>query len=166
MEISSRGEGEFNGLKCHKVLVKKILVRSGEAHDGEEYWLAVDRNHLPVRQLAWTYRFSKEIPVGESVVGKLRELEPGVWFPSEVEVTAYNGFTIQREGKRELQWRERHTIERAALAPKYDREFFTRVDVPVGTAVYELKKGKILRSWRQDQPGEMRLPPREQSATR
>jgi hypothetical protein len=134
-------------------LVKKVLVKSGEPHDGEEYWLAKDRNYLPVRLLAYTYRFSKDMPVGEGVVHKFREIKPGVWFPSDVEVTAYNKFKIQQEGRRELQWRERYTIKRVNLDPKYDREFFAKVAFPAGTAVYEVEKGQIVRSWRQGAPG-------------
>jgi hypothetical protein len=152
MQVSYEGEAEFNGLKCHKVLVKKILVKSGEAHDAEEYWLAEDRNYLPVRLLAYTYRFSKDIPVGEGDVDKLREIKPGVWFPSDVEVTAYNKFKIQREGRRELQWKERYTVERAELDPKYDREFFANVDFPDGTAVYKVENGEIVQAWRQGAP--------------
>lgn len=148
MQITYGGEDVVGGLKCHKVLVKKVLP-SGHVHDGEEFWLAADRNYLPVRLQTYTYRFSKDIPVGHSEVGKLREVKPGVWFPSEVETTAYNKFAVQRAGQRELQWRERHVVEKVVLGPKYECEFFSRVVFPPGTAMYELEKGKIIRSWRQ-----------------
>jgi hypothetical protein len=161
MEVSYQGNDTFNGLKCHKVLVKVIQVKSGEVHDTGEYWLAEDRNYLPVRHLAYTYRFSKDIPVGEGVVQKFREIKRGVWFPSEVEVTAFNKFKIQQNGRRELQWREPYTIERVDLDPKYDRAFFAKVDFPAGTAVYEVEKGEILRSWRQGAPEE---PPAKEPA--
>jgi RNA polymerase sigma factor (sigma-70 family) len=153
MEVSYQGKDRFNGLNCHKVLVKVILVKSGEAHDAGEHWLAEDRNYLPVRHLTYTYRFSKDTPTGEAVVHKLREVKPGVWFPRDVEVTAYNKFKIQRNGQRELQWRERYTVERVELGPKFDRKFFTDVVFPAGTAVHEVAKGQIVRSWRQAAPG-------------
>jgi hypothetical protein len=151
MQVSYEGEVEFNGLKCHKVLVK-VLLKSGEPDAGGEYWLAEDRNYLPVKKLSYSYQFSKTIPVGQGVVHELRQIKPGVWFPSDVEVTAYNKFKIQQEGRRELQWRERYTVERAELDPKYDRAFFANVDFSDGTAVYEVEKGKIVRSWRQGAP--------------
>jgi hypothetical protein len=90
--------------------------------------------------------------VGEGVVEKLREIKPGVWFPSEAEVTAYNKFRIQQEGRRELQWKERYTVERAELDPKYDREFFSKVDFPDGTAVYRVENGEVVQAWRQGAP--------------
>ncbi|MEJ7595635.1 MAG: hypothetical protein WKF77_29345 [Planctomycetaceae bacterium] len=146
MQITYEGEDMFDGLKCHKVLLKRIL-KSGHVHDGEEFWLAADRNYLPIRMLAHTYRFSESQPVAEGK--ELHEVEPEVWFPSEVVTTAYNKLTVQQTGRRELQWRERHVVEKVALAPKYDREFYSRVEYPLGTAMYELEKGKIVRSWRQ-----------------
>jgi hypothetical protein len=35
------------------------------------------------------------------------------------------------------------------LDPQYDREFFEKVDFPEGTAMYEVEKGVIKRSWRE-----------------
>jgi hypothetical protein len=133
------------------VLVK-VLLKSGQPHDGRMFWLAEDRNYLPVRELAYTYRFSKDRPVGQAVADDVREIKPGVWFPFKAEVTAYDKIQIQRTGRREVRWKERYVVERADLAPKYDREFFSKADFPPGTAVYEVKKGKIVRSWREDTP--------------
>jgi hypothetical protein len=146
MEVSYQGKDTFNDLKCHKVLVKVILVKSNEAHDAGEYWLAEDRNYLPVRHLTHTYRFSKDTPTGEAVVHKLSEVKPCVLFPVEVEVTAYNKFRIKKNGKPELQWRERYTVERVDLSPKHGRKFFTDVVFPAGTAVYQVEQGKTVRS--------------------
>jgi hypothetical protein len=148
LKVTYEGEEQLDGLKCHKVFVD-VLLKSGEAHDGRRFWLAENRNYLPVKELAYTYRFSKDIPVGEATVKELREIKPGVWFPFKVEVTAFNKFNVQQGGPREVQWRQRHTVERVSLDPKYEREFFAKVDFPVGTAVYEVEKGKIIRSWRQ-----------------
>lgn len=151
MQVFYQGEDKFSGLKCHKVLVD-VLLKSGAPHDGRVFWLAEDRNYLPVRELAYTYRFSRDVPIGEGVVNKMREIKPGVWFPVDVEITSYNPITIQRTGKQELQWTERYKVERAELNPKYDRAFFAKLDFPEGTAMYEVKNGKIVRSWRQGAP--------------
>jgi hypothetical protein len=148
MRVTYEGDERLNGLKCHKVFVD-VLLKSGEPHDGRRFWLAEDRNYLPVKELAFTYRFSKDAPVGQGVVSDLREIKPGVWFPFKAEYTAYNKLAIQQSARQELQWRDRYTVERVALDPKYDREFFAKVEFPTGTAMYEVEGGKIIRSWRQ-----------------
>ncbi len=153
MQVTYLGEDELEGLKCHKVHVN-VVLKSGavEPHDGRTFWLAEERNYLPVKALAYTYRFSKEIPVAQSVVNDLREIEPGVWFPFDVTHTSYNKFAIQREGRQKLQWERRYVVERVKANPKYDREFFSIVEFPDGTAMYDVKDGKITRSWRQGAP--------------
>jgi hypothetical protein len=40
-------------------------------------------------------------------------------------------------------------VEQVDLNPKYGRAFFSQVEFPSGTAMYEVEKGKIVRSWRQ-----------------
>jgi hypothetical protein len=148
MQVTYQGEDTFNGLKCHKVLVD-VLLKSGVPHDGQVFWLAEDRNFLPVKQVAYTYRFSKDTTVGQGTVTELREIKPGVWFPFKADYTAFNKLKIQQGGPQELQWRNQYTVERVALEPQHGPEFFATVEFPAGTAVYELEKGKIVRSWRQ-----------------
>jgi hypothetical protein len=151
LRVSYEGGGEVGGLKCHKVLVQHVL-KSGQTHDGEEFWLAADRNYLPVRLRAYTYRFSKDLPVGEAEVAKIEEVKPGVWFPREVIMTAYDKFRVQREGRQTVQWRERHVVNQVDLEPKLNRAYFAIVEFPAGASMYQLEKGKIVRSWRQGEP--------------
>lgn len=150
MEVSYEGEEEINGLKCHKVLVE--VWHSGQSRNGRQIWLAEERNYLPVKVDSYTYRFSKDVPVGSGVVHELREIAPGVWFPFDIEYTVYNKFKIHQEGRQELQWRERYIVELAELDPQYDREFFSNVEFPDGTAMYIVENGEIKRSWRQGAP--------------
>lgn len=148
MRVTYEGEERLNDLKCHKVFMD-VLLKSGKPHDGRRFWLAEDRNYLPVKELAYTYRFSEDAAVGQGVISDLREIKPGIWFPFKAEYTAYNKLAIQQSGNQELQWRNLYTVERVDLDPKYDREFFAKVEFPIGTAMYEVKRGKIVRSWRQ-----------------
>lgn len=159
MRISYLGTADHAGLKCHKVLIDKVNMKSGEVHDSEEFWLAEGRNYLPVKLLACTHRFSKSVPIGEGVAGDLREIKPGVWFPHDIEFVAYDGMQLQQSGIRKVQWKERLLVERAALDPKYEREFFSTVNFPDGTAVYHLEHGKVTKSWRQGAPDTPGVPP-------
>ena len=150
MEVTYRGEDEFSGLKCQKVFVNVLL--NGVAHDGQELWLAEDRNYLPVRDIFYTYRYSRDIPVGQAVADALQEISPGVWFPFDVQIVSYDMLMIQSEGRQKPRWREQYVVERADLHPKYERAFFATVDFPDGTAMYDVEKGEIKRSWRQGAP--------------
>jgi hypothetical protein len=151
-EVAYEGEEKLDGLTCHKVLVRRILSQSGVWHDGEHFWLAEDRNYLPVKLVAYTYRWSKDIPHGHGVVKELRQIKPGIWFPGDVEITSYNGFKIKQEGRQEFQWRQGFVIESAKLNAAYERSFFANLEFPKGTRMYERKEGKIIRSWREGDP--------------
>jgi hypothetical protein len=153
LEYRYQGEGEFQGLKCHVVWMVSCSKKSGNPLTRTELWLAEDRNYIPVRRFTYTYWCSEEIPAGEGAVEAWKEVEPGVWFPLEAEVTVYNKKAIQRERKQELRWRERYTTEMVSLDPKYDVSFFREVEFPTGTAVYEVEDDTIVRSYRVGAPG-------------
>ena len=53
------------------------------------------------------------------------------------------------EQRQKLQWREQCIVKTAELNPEYDKEFFSKVVFPDGTAMQEVKSGKIKESWRQ-----------------
>jgi hypothetical protein len=152
MRVKYQGEEEQSGLKCHKIVVEILDRNSGEPTSKGEYWLAEERNYLPIKKLSYYCFYSKTIPVFEAVVNDFVEISPGVWFPSDVEMIRFNQFTIGRDELQVLQWRERHKVESAKLDPKYERKFFTSVDFPEGTQMKEVVEGKIVRRWRQGSP--------------
>lgn len=125
---------------------------SGTPHDGRIFWIAASRNYLPIRQQAFTYRFSKDIPVGESIARDLREVSPSVWFPFDVEVNSYGKFQVQESGEQHLQWRYRYLTEAVSLTPNYPKSFFSTVDFPINTAVSQVEDDKIVKSLRHGAP--------------
>ena len=94
MKWSCEGEEECDGLKCQKIRLVNSISKSGSTHDSCVLWIAEQRNFLPIRKVAFTHRWSATIPIGESIAKDLREIKPGVWFPFNVETTAYNGIAI------------------------------------------------------------------------
>lgn len=147
MEVSYEGVESRHGLDCHKVVV--VVLNHGEPHDSRVFWLAEARNYLPIEELAFTYRTSKDIPLGSATASDLREVAPGVWFPFDVLITTYDSNLIEREGRQSLIWQERFVVEKVDLNPKYDRALFSQVEFPDGVAMYEVSHGEIKRSWRQ-----------------
>jgi hypothetical protein len=147
-----RGEGEWAGLKCQKVSLTTVVKGTGHENDSWEFWLAEDRNYLPVRLLGYTFRFSKDVPVGVGALEDLREIEPGIWFPNAAHFTAYDQDLLAREQKQKERWRREYAIQEVSLKPNYDTAFFQNVPFPDGTAVYEIENGKIARSYYQGAP--------------
>ena len=151
---SYEGECEYQGLKCHRVRITTFLSPdSDRPHDAWELWLAEERNLIPVRRLAFTFRYSETIPVGEAFVDKWEELQSGVWFPMHATIVSYNKPLLKREGRQEAQWRKEFTVDSVSLAPDYDLAFFEDLEFPQGTAVYEVEDGEIVRSRRVGAPG-------------
>jgi len=140
------GEEEFNGLKCHKV---SITTYTGPAtpHDRWDLWLAQDRNYLPVRLVAYTFHCSSTVPLGESVVDEMRQIEAGVWFPFHVQVSGFNPWLVQAKGEQKLLWRQTFVTEEVSLHPNHPPEYFSDVTFPAGTAVYEVSGAQITRSY-------------------
>ena len=125
----------------------------GEPHDRWELWLAEDRNYIPVRLVGYTFRFSRDVPVGIGTVSQWRQLKPSIWFPLEVRVTAFDKFKVQREGKHEPIWQQDCTVQEVSLEPKHDVAFFRDLEFADGTAVYEVNaSGDITRSYRKGAP--------------
>jgi hypothetical protein len=156
MENSYHGVETIKGLNCHKVWITTCIGDGDQrvGHDRWELWLAEDRNYIPVRMRGYTFRWSKDVPMSDGVAEDLREIKPGIWFPFSVRVTAYNQYALKSLETRELQWRERYTVQKVSLSPKYDRSFFGGPVIPEGTEVEEIKDGKLVRRFRQEKPSQ------------
>lgn len=152
VQVTYLGDGEFEGLKCLRVLLVNAFKATGDAHDGREIWIAKDRNYIPVKEVAYTYRYSRTIPVGQTTAREFKEIGPGIWFPHHIETVCYNMDAIEKSGAQTLQWRERHFVNKVSLDPKYDRDFFSSVAFPDGTTVHEVSDGKIRKSYRVGRP--------------
>lgn len=148
--VSYEGLEELDGLKCRKLFANVLL--NGQPQNGTRLWIAEDRNYLPIKRLSYTYRCSKDTPKAEAYCRDLREIRAGVWFPFDVEITAYNPDLLQTQNRQALQWRQRIIVESADLDPNYDRSFFSDVKFPDGTAMYIVDDGKITKSWGEGDP--------------
>jgi len=151
LQVVYDGECKIMDLNCHKVVVT-LFTDSNKVSSRYEIWLAESRNYLPVKRLLFNPRFSNDIPHAEGIVSKFHEISEGVWFPFDAKVVKYNKFTIQREGKQELLWTRRYLVESVELDPTYNRDYFTDVNFPDGTSMYEVKDGEIIKSWMQGAP--------------
>ncbi len=143
IEIHILKDSEFQELKCKRILIDTILS-NGTRHNGWELWLARDRNLLPVRNLSYTYRWSKEMPVAESTVDEWREVHPGVWFPIKFHTDRYSSIVMKREGKQQLSWRRQEHVTSVELDPrKLPEATFTELEFPQGIQVFVEQNGEV-----------------------
>jgi hypothetical protein len=151
LDVSYEGEDTLANLTCHRVFVM-VRTKSGHVSSRVEFWLAEERNYLPIKRYLFSPSKSKTIPIGESTMSDLREIKPGIWMPFDTTVKAFDRFAVRDEGRQKLRWKQQYVVERAELDPKYDRSFFSNMELPDGAAVYQLEDRKIVRSWRQGGP--------------
>lgn len=147
---SYAGEENLNGLRCHKITLDHVRNKgtSKERTSARrDFWLAIDRNYLPVKVESYNYFYSKEIPIEEAVLENLQEIQPGIWFPFLSSITVMDGITLREEKKTVVSWKRDYIVTEASLNPEYDVNFFRKVEFPNGTPIYEIEDGKIVRSY-------------------
>lgn len=146
LQYTYKGEANFNGLKCQKICLT-ILVNDKPVRR-LEFWLAEDRNFIPARLFSYQLKTSKDQPRGEGEVLDWIEVNPGIWFPGETTFTSYSPLLLKK-GKKIAQWTKTYKTKEVSLDPHYDLSFFQDIEIPDGTAVYEVEDQKIKKSYKQ-----------------
>lgn len=144
-EVRSRvlGREVVGGLDCYKVLVETATHQSTRTYEGGlRLWLARDRNLLPVK-----LEKLEKLPTVMARVDELREVGPGVWLPARASVTHYNAALSKKAGRLVLAHETHYELVEARLHPNYPDSFFRDVPIPDGMTVYELRGGKIVKSY-------------------
>jgi hypothetical protein len=132
----SRGAAEIDGHRCQVVWITESTGQPETPYDRWVLWLAEDRNYIPIRMEAFTFRWSKDLPIGEAQITQWKEVDSGVWFPLGASHTRYDDIEIQKRNKVPT-WRETYILDVVSLDPKYDASFFHELQIPPGTTVRE-----------------------------
>jgi hypothetical protein len=137
--VRDLGSADFAGLHCRRVLIDSC---SGDVpHNGWELWLAAKRNFIPVRNVSYTYRWSKVVPVADSAVDEWQEFRPGVWFPKKAHTDRYDSFVVSNKGEKKLSWRMDYEVRSVTLDPETTPATFTELEFPPGTKVQVIENG-------------------------
>ncbi|WP_339730555.1 hypothetical protein [uncultured Gimesia sp.] len=145
LKVQILGSEACQGLLCTKISIEYIDPK-GTPRSRREFWLAQDRNLTPVRNLSYTYRDSKEMPIAEAIIDEWQEVSPGVWFPRQAHYNRFGSMTVKREGRQELSWHVTYDVNRVQLEPQFSPEVFTTLKFPPGTKVTLVKDGKIIKT--------------------
>lgn len=133
------GAAEFAGLHCRRILIDSYV--RDVLHNGWELWLAEERNLIPARNVAYTYRDSKEVPVADSAVDEWQELRPGVWFPKKAHTDRYDSGAVRDKAEKRLSWRMDYEVRSVTLDPETAPATFTELEFPPGTKVRVIEDG-------------------------
>jgi hypothetical protein len=123
-------------------------VAGGEEHGIlHYYWLAIDRNYIPIKCMSFRLALSKTLPNAEGRVVRWGELGPGIWYPAKSTVTVYDdNKPLIDKGLHPVAQRFTYEYEKVALAPHYDISLFRDIPIPKDAVIHEIKDGRIIKS--------------------
>lgn len=96
-KLEYRGIENVGDCRCCKLAVIEINEESGDVVRVNEFWLAPERNYVPLRVLTYDPEVSATIPIAEGVMSELTEMAPGVWFPARCSYTAFDHQAIRNQ---------------------------------------------------------------------
>jgi hypothetical protein len=144
-ELVYEGEEERDGLNCIRLRSNTVYDKNADPDFGI-FWIAVDRNYLPIREEFFAPAYSRTIPLGVLLLSDLREIAPGVWLPF-AQKRVKNGEIEASEGKTVVHSVTEHTVTKASLEPQYDLSLFRDIPIPDGMPVIEIKEGEKVRDY-------------------
>lgn len=143
---------EFQGHPCTRVRMELVNTQN-ETYARYEYWLAEDRNLIPIRLLRFDARdftalpTSSFLPTSESFVTDWLEVQPGVWYPWKASVKRFDWSLLRSKDQQVLAWRMDYDVHSVELNPELKASEFTQLDFPPGTSVSVWEQGRIVRKY-------------------
>ena len=129
------GEEKLNGLRCIKISLAHVRNKGTSAR--RDFWLAIDRNYLPIKTESYNYFYSKEIPIETAELADLQEIEPGIWFPFTSSITVLDGIKLREDNSPVVSWKREYKVSQVSLKPEYAVDFFRKITLPDGTPIEE-----------------------------
>ena len=145
VEARFDGEEEVDGLRCLRVRVDRWYY-SKDVPVLQHLWLCPGRNYLCVKEtLSWPGSMFGDLTMHEMRAEGLREVSPGLWFPTKVSVVDYDGQAL-RQKKRLVGSRTVTVVDRVEIAPHHEDGFFKDVAIPADLPVFTLRDGSLVGS--------------------
>jgi len=147
---TSLGREPHRGFVCEKVAVDSFdRQQNPPAADSRRlFWLAIDRNYLPLETLWFETRLSADVPLERTSLEELAEIAPGVWYPKSATTSVWDRRSLMEDAEQVMSWTEDFVIDKVNANPQHAVPFFREVVFPPGTAVYEInKRDEITKSY-------------------
>lgn len=159
-QIDYIGEETRRGLHCVVIRDAVTLQGQSEIHNYRLIWLATERNYLPIRYEWYEPPWCPDLPTSIGLATDLREISPGVWYPFDVTILAFEKWdqTDLSVGRLVLNWRTDFTIREASLNPEIPPDQFAGPTVPEGTKVnVQDAAGRFLGEFQQPETGPLAI---------
>ena len=153
-KVEARFDGEevVDGLPCVRVRVDRWYSSKG-GPVLQHLWLCPTRNYLCVKEtLSSPSAMFGYLPMHEMRADGLREVSPGLWFPTRVTLDDYDRQAL-RQKKQQVGSRTETVVERVSLAPSFEDAFFREIPIPVDLPVFTLRDGSLVGSSRPEPVG-------------
>jgi thiol-disulfide isomerase/thioredoxin len=154
------GEATTDGMRCVVLRRENLDEQAKPTPFFDVYWLAIDRNYLPIRSESFGSVLGRfNLPTKISVSFDLREIAPGIWFPfrtSEFMTCVEDLF----QNRINLTWRNDYFVHSSNIGSRFAPEFFHNVTVDARTpiAVFD-DEGTYLGQADQEKDGAIELDP-------
>jgi thiol-disulfide isomerase/thioredoxin len=143
VKVKFEREELVNGLPCWKIRCDR-KVRSDQPPMLHYLWLARSRNLMCVKEvLSWPGTDTHDLPLHESRCERMREIAPGIWFPSEIVVEHYDNQALQQQKIKRVETVDEISVESVNLEPRHDRTFFSEVEIPADLPVFVIRDGAL-----------------------
>src|SRR5262249_30173691 len=135
-----------DGLRCVKVRVDRWHY-SRDVPALQYLWLAAERNFFCVKeQVSWPKSMFGDLVMHEMHVDQMREVSPGLWFPTRWTVINYDAQAMREAKKHVVGSRVEMTVEKVDPAPRHEVAFFRDVAIPADLPVFTIKDRALVGS--------------------
>jgi hypothetical protein len=131
-------EDVVDDLRCEVVSVAyyNVVGEKAELSSESHFWLAVDRNYLPVRLESSSHPW-------EGRTAELFELAPDVWLPRRFVLTSHS----IKDSRRTVEFVREYEVLRCVLNPQLPDPFFQGEAIPFDAYVHEIHDGETVRGY-------------------
>lgn len=142
VEAKFEREEMVNGLRCWKIRCDRWIL-SKAAPMIQHLWLAPSRNNMCVKEIvSWQGGGFGDFPLHEMNVEELREITPGLWFPTRIVVENYDRQALRLKLKR-VETVVDTVVDSIVVFPRHDRAFFRDVAIPADLPVFTIRDGRL-----------------------
>ncbi len=154
------GEEAFDGHPCVILRSDVLPVEGRPPHSFQVFWLAIDRNYIPIKVEHYGGNFGMlPLPSGSSRCEDFRQIAPGLWYPYRSTCLAFDRQEMAKH-RLTLNWQRVYEVKSVTLTPSLDTALFRNVVVPARTKVQvNDEERKHLGQFDQDRDGVAEISP-------
>ncbi len=155
------GEEELDGHPCVKLRGDVTMHEGQPPSSFMALWLATDRNLIPIKLEHYGGNFDLQpIPWGISRCDDFREIAPGLWYPFQSTLLAFDNWGRSPQRRIILRSRRVYEVESVKVSPAVDVSLFRDVMVPATSKVQVSdENGRYIGQFEQDVEGVAEVTP-------